>query len=379
MSPVTVWTPDRLRIIKSLIKNGALVCTGNQAAILTGVSPYTVKDYLYKNGIRAKFPNVWTREHDDKLVPFIENGRLTAGINTVARALGVTPAVLAGQLRRKALGPKNSRGEIKRKVGQAVLALSRDGQLTVSPEVAAARIGCSVYAVEDMMKAFEISPAPGNIAPVRLPTPSRYPWTPARQRALKSFTRKGVLDMGLNDAALRLGCSIGQLRLGLQRIGARPKAKNTWSEEKLSKLRTLLNGHGRLKVSIRKACITMECNRKSLRFGLILLSKPAYGQFEWTPRRIAQLRALSDDGILRCPLQQAMTRLGCSEKVLRLAMQRLGLRVTPRFSWTPDAEAKLAALKHPNGKLSVTYVQAAEIIGCCPRSIDYKINRDRNS
>lgn len=204
-----------------------------------------------------------------------------------------------------------------------------------------------------------------------------YAWTGHRKQALRKLCPNGVLSITMKDAAAQLGCNLSHLRRELRKLKLRPNPKMTWTEQRLARLAKLLDGHGRLKNTLKHACHVMSCDRESLRLGLVLLRHPGSISFEWTPVRLAQLRALSDDGVLRYTLPVVMTRLGCSEKVLRRGMKALNLKPSQRFSWSPEAEALLASLRRPDGTLSVTHDEAARRVGCSSRSIDLKMQLDR--
>ncbi|WP_414463370.1 hypothetical protein [Hyphomicrobium sp. DY-1] len=424
----TVWTPARLRIIKGLVRDGALVCTHSQAAVLCGVSRASITTYCMLHDIKAKWPNIWTPEHQKAISAFVVDGKFTEPLGTIARALNIPVTVLAGQAARQGIATKNNAGDVKRRTIEGVLQLSSAGFLNVPERVAAARIGNSVYAVEDAMKILSLRPMKDDLkrkAAETFWTRSRiqglkacistdgrltmskanaakeldcsppmvhryviatgvaatrrtiFTWTAPRKTALRRLCTKGILTVPVPTAAKRFGCSVGQIREGLARIGAIPTPKSPWTPARLRKLKGFLNGHGRLSMTIKDACAALACDRKSLRLGLVLLTNPGYVRFEWTPARVAHLRSFCHNGVLRRPLPEVMMRLGCSEKVLRRAMQVLNLSARPRFSWTPEADARLAKLMRPDGTLSVTYDQAANIIGCSPRSIDTRMTRDR--
>lgn len=438
MTPVTVWTPERERILRRLVKDGALVCTQQQAAVLVGVKRFCIHTYCHKHGISAKWPNVWTPAHQAAFMEFVRDGILSETVNAIAKKLNVSTNVITGQARNQGIATRNNAAEMKRRVAKGVLELSANGKMKVSTGVAAVRIGCSLYAVEDMMEQFDIrplTPAQGQgrkekarrkdktdngfwtahrkvllasltdkdgrltvtvtkaaeqigcsrwvlrhqllIAGMANPKRAVYDWTPERQGALKVLCARGVLTTTVAAAATRIGCTSGQLREGLKAIDARMKPKCRWTDARLDLLRTIIDGRGRLTVTRRDACRLLNCDIKALRFGIVLLKAPAYAVYDWTPQRIEKLRSLADGDVLRYPLPDVMARLGCSEKVLRLAMKKLGLKTKARFQWTPDAERILATLMRPDGKLSVTYDQAAELVGCSPRSIDTKMAQQR--
>lgn len=438
MTPVTVWTPERERILKRLVKDGALVCTQQQAAVLVGVKRFCIHTYCRKHGISAKWPNVWTPAHQSAFMEFVRDGILTETVNAIAKKLNVSTNVITGQARNQGIATQNNAAEMKRRVAKGVLELSANGEMKVSTGVAAVRIGCSLYAVEDMMKQFDIRPLPpaedqGRKGKVRrkdktdsgfwtarrkalldsmtdnegrltvtvkkaaeqigcsrwvlrqqllitgLAKPKRavYDWTIERQLALKALCARGVLTTTVAAAAKRMGCTSGQLREGLKSIDARMKPRCRWTDTRLDQLRTIMDGRGRLTVTRREACRLLDCDIKALRFGIVLLKAPAYAVYDWTPQRIEKLRSFADGDVLRYPLPDVMARLGCSEKVLRLAMKKLGLTAKPQFQWTADAERKFASLMRPDGKLSVTHDRAAELLGCSPRSIDNRMAWER--
>lgn len=439
MPPVTVWTPERERILRRLVKDGALVCTQQQAAVLIGVKRFCIHTYCRKHGISAKWPIVWTPVHQATFMEFVRDGTLTETVNAIARKLNVSTSVITGQARNQGIATRNNAAEMNRRVAKGVLELSANGEMKVSTGVAAVRIGCSLYAVEDMMKQFDIRPLPPaedqgrkgkarrkdktdngfwtahrkamlasltdnegrlavtvtkaaeqfgcsrwvfrhqlSITGMANPKRAVYDWTPERQHALKDLCVRGVLATTVAAAATRMGCSSGQLRKGLKAIDARMKPKCRWTDTRLDQLRTIIDGCGRLSVTRREACRLLNCDIKALRFGIVLLKAPAYAKYDWTPQRLEKLHSLVDGNMLRYPLPDVMERLGCSEKVLRLAMRKLGLTAKPQFQWTADAERKFASLMRPDGKLSVTYDQAAELVGCSPRTIDNKMAQVRN-
>lgn len=438
MTPVTVWTPERERILKRLVKDGALVCTQRQAAVLVGVKTFCIHTYCLKHNITAKWPKVWTPAHQAAFLEFVRDGILTASTGAIAKQLDVSRNVIMGQAAKQGIAARNNAAEMKRRIAKGVLDLSTNGHMSVATAAAAKHIGCSVFAVEHMMAHFAISPLPAPAGQTRkgkapmeegasngfwtaerkallaslidkdgclttnvskaaekltcsrlmlrrhvldtgMAKPKRavYDWTPERKRSLKGLCARGVLTTTVAVAAARMGCTVGQLREGLSILDARMKPKCRWTDARLSELRALTDGHGRLTVTHKEACRLLNCDRKALRFGIVLLKAPAYTTYDWSPRRLAQLRSLADGDVLRYPLPNVMARLGCSERVLRLAMKKLGLKTKPRFQWTADAEMKLAALLRPDGKLSVTYDQAAVVIGCSPRSIDSKMTQEQ--
>jgi len=438
MTPFTVWTPERERILKHLVKDGALVCTQRQAAVLVGVKTFCIHAYCLKHDISAKWPKVWTPAHQAAFLGFVRDGILTACTGAIAKQLGVSRNVIVGQAAKQSIAARNNAAEMKRRIAKGVLDLSAEGYMSVATAAAAKHIGCSVFAVEHMMANFAISPLPESAGQTRKGkvaaeegagnafwtaerkallaslidedgcltttvlkaaeklTCSRlmlrrhvldtgmaktkravYAWTPLRKRTLKRLCAQGVLTTTVAVAAARMGCTVGQLREGLGLLDARMKPKCRWTDARLNELRALTDGQGHLAVTYKEACRILNCDRRALRFGIVLLKAPAYAVYDWTPRRLAQLRSLADGDVLRYPLPNVMARLGCSERVLRLAMKKLGLTSKPRFQWTANAEAKLAAFMRPDGKLSVTHDQAAGAVGCSPRAIDTKMGQIR--
>lgn len=422
----SVWTPEKERKLKRLVKDGALVVTLAQATVLLGVGHYALVTYCQKHDIKTRFANVWTGRHQARLNSYVRDGRLTLTINAAAKKLGVPPAVLSGQLARQGIETLNSAGEVKRRTYSGILSLTTNGVLTVSLDIACARIGCSRYAAEDAVKDLKIRlpgtlPASGKrmgkpsvfttdavrtlqtltngngtlavpIAEaarqlgahpkslgnfmrrtgVARPHVPRYDWTDARRHALKGLCRDGILTVSTSKAASLLDCTYGQLQRGLRLTGLMPKPKTKWTREKILSL-GIFDADGRLAMSMAEASAKLGTDRKTLRSIMAMLAGPTYVRYAWTPERIAKLRAYAKDGVLTKPLTEVMHAMGCSEKVLKLHLDKLGLLTKPRFSWTPEAVAKLDALKGKDGKLIVTYEKAATLIGCGKRSIESKL------
>lgn len=421
----SVWTPEKERKLKRLLKDGALVVTLEQAGKLVDVKRYALITYCQKHDIKTRFPKVWTGKHQARLLSCVRDGRLMYPTSEVARKLGVATSIVTNQIKHQGIEAHNSAAEVKRRTYAGILALTRNGVLTVGLDIACARIGCSRHAAEDAMKDLKIRlphevktthakrmGKPTRFTPERLarlraltndegklivtleaaaaelgtdrntlgdylrstkvasPLVARYEWTAARRKALAGMALNGVLTLSTAKAASLLGCSVGQLRRGLilVRVQARPKTK--WTREVLSS-RGVLDRQGRLTTTVTEASATLGADRKSIRSALAV-TRP-YARFTWTPARLAQLNAYVEGDRLRKPMPEVMDALGCSDKVLKLAMKKLGIRSRPRFTWTPDAIAKLQSLKGPDGKLVVTYERAAAIIGCGTRSVESRL------
>lgn len=273
---------------------------------------------------------------------YVRDGRLTVKMAVVEAELGVNHATLYIEMMKLGIHARHAHGHpppppqkrtrtidrvetrfrwTNAKLKNLKSLLDSSGKLTVTMAEAAAYLGCERSTLRRKLR--------GSPLAARRTV---FVWTEERMKVLNRRCPQGVLRESLSKSAHALGCSIQQLRNGLRIIGARANPKSRWTAERLAALQKLIDAEGEFSISHGEACRILNCDRHSLRLGVVLLENPAYKTFDWTPSRIKQLRMLADaDGVLRHPLGLVMKQLGCSEKVLRRGMKALGFTVMPRL------------------------------------------------
>lgn len=201
------------------------------------------------------------------------------------------------------------------------------------------------------------------------------PWTSEARAKLKTLIRRKRLTVTLTAAEGILGIDRSSICIHIRSIGVDPfEPRRFWTHRKLRALKRYVSGEGRLLVSPSWIAKHLGCDRKSISRGISLLTRRERPRsFRWTFRKLAQLRRYIDAaGQLRAERHLIAAHLGCTEKSLARALKRLNV-VTGAFTWAADKEALLASLRDKDGTLQVTINEAAEKLGCSPRTVDYKL------
>ncbi len=197
-------------------------------------------------------------------------------------------------------------------------------------------------------------------------------WTPANNKRLQALVQRNQLILRVEDAAQLLGTSPAIVRAELKKRNHEPLngRGKLWTQDKLAKLKLLVNAQGTLIISRNKAATILGCDRSSLVQGLLQLDKREPQRFTLTPVNIARVRKLADHrGHLTLPIHDAARKLGCSEKVLKAALKKLGLRARPGFTWRSDKLTLLRSMLDKGGRLTLTHHVAARKLGCSARAL----------
>lgn len=190
-------------------------------------------------------------------------------------------------------------------------------------------------------------------------------WPPEKIAKLREMHAQGALQKTISK---ELQYSAKRVHKKMAELGLKPNGRPRvdWTPEKVARLRGMSAAGDPLAVMAAEFDLSpTSISRKLKALGL----KPPQGKkSNWTPEKIAKLKAMREEGATIMMMAEA---LDCSKKTIQNKLAALGLTSpqAQKINWTSKMISKLKTMREEGA----TYTMMAEAFGCSKATIYKKV------